>query len=87
MHFRQRRTATVGPDLSHRRTMVNEVLRAPAVRKAIQAEAGDDPRKQEASREKARAYAEKYVGMATERFSLAPNRLKSILPLRWPSRH
>ncbi len=57
VHFRQRRTATVGPDLSHRRTMVNEVLHAPAVRKAIQAEAGDDPRKQEASREKARAYA------------------------------
>ena len=37
--------------------MVNEVLRAPAVRNAIQAEAGDDPGKQEASREKARAYA------------------------------
>ena len=57
VHFRQRRTATVGPDLSHRRAMVNEVLRAPAVRKAILAEAGDDPRKQEASRKKARAYA------------------------------
>jgi len=57
VHFRQRRTATVGPDLSHRRTMVNEVLRAPAVQKAIEAEAGDDPGKQEASREKARAYA------------------------------
>lgn len=57
VHFRQRRTATVGPDLSHRRTMVNEVLRAPAVQKAILAESGDDPGKQEASREKARAYA------------------------------
>jgi glycerol-3-phosphate O-acyltransferase len=57
VHFRQRRTATVGPDLSHRRTMVNAVLHAPAVRSAIQAEAGDDPGRQEASREKARAYA------------------------------
>lgn len=57
VHFRQRRTATVGPDLSHRRTMVNQVLHEPAVLKAIQAEAGDDPDKQEASREKARAYA------------------------------
>ena len=57
VHFRQRRAATVGPDLSHRRTMVNEVLRAPAVQKAIRAEAGDDPGKQESSREKARAYA------------------------------
>ena len=29
VHFRQRRAATVGPDLSHRRTLVNQVLRAP----------------------------------------------------------
>jgi len=57
VHFRQRRTATVGPDLSHRRTMVNDVLRTPAVRKAILAEAGEDPARQEATREKARAYA------------------------------
>ncbi|MGI9219668.1 MAG: glycerol-3-phosphate 1-O-acyltransferase PlsB [Woeseiaceae bacterium] len=57
VHFRQRRAATVGPDLSHRRTMVNQVIRAPAVRKAIRMEAGDDPGKQEATREKARAYA------------------------------
>jgi glycerol-3-phosphate O-acyltransferase len=57
VHFRQRRAATVGPDLSHRRTMVNEVLRTPAVHKAILAEAGDDPARQEATREKARAYA------------------------------
>jgi glycerol-3-phosphate O-acyltransferase len=35
VHFRQRRTATVGPDLSNRRTVVNQVLRAPGVRKAI----------------------------------------------------
>ncbi|NQV87490.1 MAG: glycerol-3-phosphate 1-O-acyltransferase, partial [Woeseiaceae bacterium] len=27
VHFRQRRTATVGPDLSHRRTLVRQVLR------------------------------------------------------------
>jgi glycerol-3-phosphate O-acyltransferase len=57
VHFRQRRAATVGPDLSHRRTMVNQVIHMPAVRKAIRAEVGDDPAKQEATREKARAYA------------------------------
>ncbi len=57
VHFRQRRAATVGPDLSNRRTMVNEVLRTPSVRKAIVAEAGDDPARLESSREKARAYA------------------------------
>ena len=57
VHFRQRRAATVGPDLSHRRTMVNQVLLAPGVAKAILAEAGDDARKQAESREKARSYA------------------------------
>jgi glycerol-3-phosphate O-acyltransferase len=43
VHFRQRRTATVGPDLSNRRTLVNQVLRTPGGRKAIANEAGDDP--------------------------------------------
>jgi glycerol-3-phosphate O-acyltransferase len=57
VHFRQRRAATVGPDLSHRRTIVNQVLLAPSVRKAIIAEAGDDAANQAASRAKARKYA------------------------------
>ena len=57
VHFRQRRTATVGPDLSHKRTLVNQVLRSPSVRRAIDAEAGDDPRKQEVARRKAEKYA------------------------------
>jgi glycerol-3-phosphate O-acyltransferase len=57
VHFRQRRVATVGPDLSHRRTLINQVLRAPAVRRAILAEAGDDFRKQEVARHKAQKYA------------------------------
>ena len=47
VHYRQRRTATVGPDLSHRRTLVKQVLQQPAVRRAIVAEAGDDFRQQE----------------------------------------
>jgi glycerol-3-phosphate O-acyltransferase len=57
VHFRQRRTATVGPDLSHRRTLVNQVLRSPGVRNAIDSEAGDDYRKQEVARRKAEKYA------------------------------
>ena len=56
-HFRQRRVATVGPDLSHRRTLIREVLRSPAVRQAILAESGDDYRKQEVARRKAEKYA------------------------------
>jgi glycerol-3-phosphate O-acyltransferase len=57
VHFRQGRTSTVGPDLSHRRTLVNQVLRRPAVRNAIDAEAGDDYRKKEVARRKAEKYA------------------------------
>jgi len=57
VHFRQRRAATVGPDLSHRRSLVKQVLRAPAVRRIIDAEAGDDFRKQEVARRKAEKYA------------------------------
>jgi glycerol-3-phosphate O-acyltransferase len=57
VHFRERRTATVGPDLSHRRTLVKQVLRTPEVRRAIDAEAGDDLRKQEIERRKAEKYA------------------------------
>jgi len=57
VHFRKRRTATVGPDLSHRRTLVKQVLHAPEVRRAIKAEAGDDYRKQEVARRKAEKYA------------------------------
>ncbi|MBT8099418.1 MAG: glycerol-3-phosphate 1-O-acyltransferase PlsB [Gammaproteobacteria bacterium] len=57
VHFRQRRAATVGPDLSHRRTLVNQVVRSAGVRRAIIAEAGDDAAKQAELREKARKYA------------------------------
>ncbi len=57
VHFRQRRTATVGPDLSHRRTLVAQVLRRPAVQRMIKQEAGEDYRKQEVARRKAEKYA------------------------------
>jgi len=57
VHFRSRRVATVGPDLSHRRTLINQVLRAPAVRRVIAAEGEGDPRKTEVARRKAESYA------------------------------
>ncbi len=56
VHFRQRRAATVGPDLSNRRTLVKQVLLAPNVRRAIAAEAGDDPKKREAAERKVQDY-------------------------------
>ena len=57
VHFRQRRIATVGPDLSHRRTLVNHVLEDPAVRRIIDAEAGDSRVARERAHQKARKYA------------------------------
>ncbi|MEJ2172950.1 MAG: glycerol-3-phosphate 1-O-acyltransferase PlsB [Woeseiaceae bacterium] len=57
IHFRESRAATVGPDLSHRRTLVNQVLLAPAVQAAIGAEAADNPAGREKAHDKAREYA------------------------------
>ncbi|MDH5345692.1 MAG: glycerol-3-phosphate 1-O-acyltransferase PlsB, partial [Gammaproteobacteria bacterium] len=57
VHFRQRRTATVGPDLSHRRNLLNAVLDDANVRAAIDSEAGDDRVKRERATQKARKYA------------------------------
>jgi len=57
VHLRQRRSATVGPDLSHKRTLVNQVLRAPGVQRAIEAEAGDDRDARMLAEKKAREYA------------------------------
>lgn len=57
VHFRQRRAATLGPDLSHRRTLVNQVLAAPSVQRVIAAEAGGDAEARETVQRKARAYA------------------------------
>ena len=57
VHFRQRRAATLGPDLSHKRTFVNQVLLAPGVQRAIDAEAGGSRHGRERAEKKARKYA------------------------------
>ena len=56
VHFRQRRIATVGPDLSHRRTLMNAVMANPSVQRAITDEAGDDREQRFERAEKARGY-------------------------------
>lgn len=58
VHFRQRRTATLGPDLSHRRTLLNHVLNDPAVLKVIEAEASGNRVARERTQQRARRYAE-----------------------------
>ena len=35
VHFQRQRAAAIGPDLSHRRTVVSQVLNSPPVRAAI----------------------------------------------------
>lgn len=56
VHFRQRRAATVGPDLSNRRTLGRQVMLMPGVRRAIAIEAGDDPARREAAERKVLDY-------------------------------
>ncbi len=57
VQFRNQRTATIGPDLSHRRTIVAQVLRTGLVREAVREEmrAHDIPRRE--ALETAREYA------------------------------
>ncbi|KAF1051345.1 MAG: Glycerol-3-phosphate acyltransferase [Stenotrophomonas maltophilia] len=42
VHFRNQKTAVIGPDLSHRRTLVKGLIRAPLVRQAITETAEQD---------------------------------------------
>lgn len=57
VHFRRVRTAVIGPDLSHRRTLVDSVLDSPLVRQAINDQARRDSSSFEKSYSKAREYA------------------------------
>ena len=56
VHFRQRRIATVGPDLSHRRTLMNAIMANESVQRAIGDEGGDDREQRFEAAEKARGY-------------------------------
>ncbi len=56
VHFRQRRKATVGPDLSHRGAIVDQVLLDPGVMRLIDTEAGDDRVLRERTMQEARKY-------------------------------
>lgn len=57
VHFRRIRGAVIGPDLSHRRTLVDDVLRADAVRAAIKSQASKEKGGYNAAWRKAHAYA------------------------------
>ncbi|AKS40545.1 glycerol-3-phosphate 1-O-acyltransferase PlsB [Wenzhouxiangella marina] len=57
VQFRQVRTAAIGPDRSHRRTLVEKVVQSDSVRQAIEAKA----RRDQVSIEKAEQAARKYA--------------------------
>ena len=56
-HFRRVRTAMIGPDLSHRRMLIDTVLAAPAVREAVAAHA----QRSSVSLDNAQAQARKFA--------------------------
>jgi glycerol-3-phosphate O-acyltransferase len=57
VHFRQVRIATIGPDLSHRRTVVEQILQSPAIRAAIADKAARDGISEDKATKIARGYA------------------------------
>ena len=57
-HFRRVREAVIGPDLSHRSTMVNALLRMPTVVDAIQSEAQRPKSNEKKAAAMARSYAQ-----------------------------
>ena len=57
VHFKRVRTAAIGPDLSHRRTMVDKVINSPTVSAAIEEKA----RRSGITPDQARRQATKYV--------------------------
>ena len=57
VHFRRIRAVVIGPDLSHRRTVVDSLLNADPVRNAIDAAASKENIDREKARQRARKYA------------------------------
>ncbi|MDX1554492.1 MAG: glycerol-3-phosphate 1-O-acyltransferase PlsB [Xanthomonadales bacterium] len=78
VHFRRVRSAAIGPDLSHRRTVVDHVLNSPSVRKAIT----DKSRAEAISKQKARKIARSYANEIAADYSYAFVRIAS-LALTW----
>ena len=57
VHYRRLRVATIGPDLSHRRTLINQLLETRAVREAVSREAEEKSLSLAKATERARKYA------------------------------
>ncbi|HKJ18329.1 MAG TPA: glycerol-3-phosphate 1-O-acyltransferase PlsB [Xanthomonadales bacterium] len=78
VHFQRVRSAAIGPDLSHRRTVVEKVLTSPSVRKAI----SDKARADKITEQKARKIAHDYVNEIAADYSYSFVRIASFA-LSW----
>lgn len=78
VHFKRVRTAAIGPDRSHRRTLVDKVIGSESVQQAIQAKARRDNISLAKSEKAARAYA----GEITANYSYSFVRIADLL-LTW----
>ncbi|MFE8072382.1 glycerol-3-phosphate 1-O-acyltransferase PlsB [Marinobacteraceae bacterium S3BR75-40.1] len=78
VHFRRVRRAVIGPDLSHRRTLLHSLVRSPAVKDAIR----ETVRDKDIPPEKARAQAYKYAQEIASNFSIATIRFLEVV-LSW----
>ncbi len=78
VHFRQKKTSVIGPDLSHRRMLVNSLIHTPRVQKAIAAEAAA----QEITLAEAEAKARRYANEIASDFSMPVIRFLDII-LTW----
>lgn len=77
-HFRRVRQAVLGPDLSHRRTLVASLVRTPAVKEAIRETARD----KDLPPEKVRARAFKYADEIAASMSIVTIRFLEVV-LSW----
>jgi glycerol-3-phosphate O-acyltransferase len=78
MHFRRVRESAIGPDLSHRRMVIDRVIKSPAVREAIEEKA----RRVNLPREKAEKLARKYAREISADYSYSFIRIAAML-INW----
>ncbi|MBU3057695.1 glycerol-3-phosphate 1-O-acyltransferase PlsB [Pseudomonas indica] len=78
VHFRNQKTAVIGPDLSHRRNLVKGLVHAPLVRQAIL----DEAEREKISVEKAEAQALRYGNEIASDFAYTAIRFLEVV-LSW----
>lgn len=61
VHFRRQKLAVIGPDLSHRRTLINQIIKAPSVQKIVYGAAREQNRTVRNLEKRAHRYAVEIV--------------------------